>query len=87
MASCVTVPIVAVRSDETAGYRLAPSRGCRQCLFRFLVTVDIDNDGDGTAVADEDDGLSAGDEGDEGIGGLTGDGEKEWFMHSPIVLV
>ena len=42
---------------------------CREGHLSLFVRVDVHDDRDGTAVADEDDRLSARDEGDEGLGG------------------
>jgi hypothetical protein len=62
------------------------SGSSRERLLGFLIAVDVDDDGDGTAIADEEHGLSAGDEGDEAVGGLAGDGKNDGGGHSPIVL-
>lgn len=44
------------------------SGACREGHLSLFVRVDVHDDRDGTAVADEDDRLSPGDEGDEGLG-------------------
>jgi hypothetical protein len=50
--------------------RMDPRSGaCREGHLSLFVRVDVNDDRDGTAVADEDDRLSPGDEGDEGLGG------------------
>ena len=50
--------------------RMDPRSGaCREGHLSLFVRVDVHDDRDGTAVADEDDRLSPGDEGDEGLGG------------------
>ena len=45
----------------------------------------VHDDGDGTAIADEDDRLSAGDERDEVLWSLAGDGKEDGIFHSPII--
>jgi hypothetical protein len=75
------------RATTIRSARSVRSRRFREGVLRFLVAVDVHYDRHRTAEKiNQDDGLSAGDEGDEGFGCLAGDGEDEWFRHSPIVL-
>lgn len=52
--------------------RMDPCSGaCREGHLSLFLRVDVHDDRDGTAVADEDDRLSPGDEGDEGPRGAA----------------
>ena len=50
-----------------------------------LAVVDVHDDRDGTAVADEDDRLSPGDEGDEGLGGRVQELDAAAVLTGPLL--
>jgi hypothetical protein len=75
---------VATARRDTA--RMDPRSGaCREGHLSLFLRVDVNDDRDGTAVADEDDRLSPGDEGDEGLGAASRKPDAAAVLTGPLL--